>query len=1279
MSASTSAAAASPKGAHYNTSLTAALLRGAWAESNPGQAPNKTELSWGELVRKWGKHTGGNTALIHHLRDISLLYLSSTSHSTTSSSGYITVSASSQPQSSLTEPPGSSNSSNDSANTTGTGQSGSHSSFVHIPHPHLRHRKKASLDIPDNSSSTIAGSGSSTIRGDTASISKASYLSAGDLDGDESDDSREWSEGNLWWNGVGSESIDEVREGIKGLENLISSNKLSTTELTSAKLTLAYHFHALGSHEDALRIYQVIDWNAENRLGVVQGDAAVLERIRGRCLQGLSYELAQNPDYSQAIQSYLLTIPLIQSLSQHNLPLPAYLTSPSSAPKSPFDPQREIYRWISTALTRSSVLSARKSQQNQQDSHLTLRILRTYHAFNSSWPATFRPIQRQRMLLLYLRALKFTYPSSRQPPPEPRLLYSAPSNLSARALWSKEVIEAIHNGRALLQTTTSFPRAGSINRPVTDFTEICVALYSKSAELGREVISVLWWAMTLTFQSQTILRHLTHLLSDIGDSNDARRAFELYVQLVLKAKQTQQPEISLQLKRRPTNEDAASPAEIRRQTDNADLDDLEKKAQFAESEIDSDKQFIETLLGGTRLLSRDLGETEEAWRYAALAGDVLSSSGGVGIGNDLRAGIEEAKGIIRMGMAVYTADAVDRPTYQAQAINHLTAAIDLFPSSSGYYHLAHCQAEARSIDAATQSIRSSLELDSTNVQAWHLLALLLTARRDWEGALKACEAGISVWEQDEEEAAQDEDFSLSSNDSSNEVESKDFAIRPPTPTTTNTNANTSTLDNQHQHQQQQPLILKDGSFPHLSISPPRTTTLSRSVKLEHVIRLRMTLNVIIEKTQGPEIAMYKQQELFAFFSARSGKNRKKLGYHSGFGKSSGLKSVTSSGSLSALNTGTETTINDNQTINDLGGSFVNLGFNDAATVSVQPPTPMDEKPIINPISLASPITEKPPITVQSPSPSPTPSTLPSGGGGAEDEKPRRSLSIKSQKITKHLHVPGHQSSQTTSAPVSRPSSIRRPSNTQPALIPQQQQVHGRERSQSATQSLAPTAIHSHFRNSRSPKNSAPPPPPPITQQGDDHGRTLAESRILSNLWLMSAATFRRWNKIEQCLVAIEEAEVLDPENSDVWVQLGMYYNYLNDQQQQQQQQHQNENDNDQTTGVRNLSLLEESESSYIKSLLLKPENSNAIIGLSKIYLTQSELNKKQKTKMDLAENLLNSLTSEKGWDSIQAWFLLGKISSKQNRLQRSRECFEFALNLEINNPIRDWNQVSRWL
>lgn len=52
-----------------------------------------------------------------------------------------------------------------------------------------------------------------------------------------------------------------------------------------------------------------------------------------------------------------------------------------------------------------------------------------------------------------------------------------------------------------------------------------------------------------------------------------------------------------------------------------------------------------------------------------------------------------------------------------------------------------------------------------------------------------------------------------------------------------------------------------------------------------------------------------------------------------------------------------------------------------------------------------------------------------------------------------------------------------------------------------------------------------------------NSQTSKDNRLFSNLWLMSAATFRRADKIEQAKGSIQEAEVKDENNPAVWVQV----------------------------------------------------------------------------------------------------------------------------------------------
>lgn len=268
------------------------------------------------------------------------------------------------------------------------------------------------------------------------------------------------------------------------------------------------------------------------------------------------------------------------------------------------------------------------------------------------------------------------------------------------------------------------------------------------------------------------------------------------------------------------------------------------------------------------------------------------------------------------------------------------------------------------------------------------------------------------------------------------------------------------------------------------------------------------------------------------------------------------------------------------------------------------------------------------------------------GSTAKEGKENRKLLGTKRLVAKHLHVPHGGSARS-----SRPSSVRRlqlPDDTREwsvfchlkcSLRPGTSVQRNRAASaSSAALSIAPTAVHSHFRGA----NPTPPPPPPAqTRPPSEH--TPAESRILSNLWLMSAATFRRWSKPEQSLVAIEEAEVLDPENPDVWVQLGLYYLGL--------------------TPPDHAAALP----TFTKAILLRPDHPPSLVNLAKLYL--------QTGKVELAHSLLNQMTQDAGWDVPEAWFYLGKVCEIQGRVERSRECWRYALELEETRPVRRWDVV----
>lgn len=502
----------------------------------------------------------------------------------------------------------------------------------------------------------------------------------------------------------------------------------------------------------------------------------------------------------------------------------------------------------------------------------------------------------------------------------------------------------------------------------------------------------------------------------------------------------------------------------------------------------------------------------------------------------------------------------------------------LDPQSAGaFYHLAYAEASARAIKPALQAVRQALELDSHSVRSWHLLALLLTASGDWTAAQKACEAGVALWEADDESLSADE--------------------------------GDLPAVNGHGTREPQPIISPNGHLSPPTPAPPAPA--SRFRRLESVIQLRMTLNVITEKLQGPDVALEQQQELFSFFSQRTERDE----------RAERRRSAT----LSTRSTSAR-------------GTSRSPASAAPTDVHVQPPSP--PPPASGTLS--------PPRINTIPS-SPGDSTAPS-----DVEEPTRRITHKKSLLPKHLHVPSV--ARTHSRTVSAPN----PSNLRASGVADT--IHKSRAASSsnslATPSIAPTAVHSHYHGGRP---SAPPPPPLKTVVR----RSAEEERILSDLWLMSAASFRRTGKLEQALVAIEEAETRDPENPAVWVQLGLWHRAT--------QQSQSGAGSAAAAGAAatNPDPSGEAQAAFTKSLLLRPDYPPGAVSVARLHMATGAV--------DLAHSLLSQLVQDRGWDVPEAWYALAGVCERQDRHARARECLLYALELERTRTCRALpDALPRW-
>ncbi|KAF9905342.1 hypothetical protein BX616_001035 [Lobosporangium transversale] len=154
-------------------------------------------------------------------------------------------------------------------------------------------------------------------------------------------------------------------------------------------------------------------------------------------------------------------------------------------------------------------------------------------------------------------------------------------------------------------------------------------------------------------------------------------------------------------------------------------------------------------------------------------------------------------------------------------------------------------------------------------------------------------------------------------------------------------------------------------------------------------------------------------------------------------------------------------------------------------------------------------------------------------------------------------------------------------------------------------------------------------------------RTARANHVLATLWLMSASVFRRLDRMEEALKAIEEAERVNASNPDVWYQLGLLYAAQGKQE---------------TASV-----------SYSKALALAPYHPACLTRVGRSYLETGSV--------EMAESMLETTTKSRGWNYAEAWFYLGKVFEASDRLARAKECLWYALDLERSRPIRDFTDA----
>ena len=182
----------------------------------------------------------------------------------------------------------------------------------------------------------------------------------------------------------------------------------------------------------------------------------------------------------------------------------------SSSPSSQLDftvfyQLRELWRWVERIIWRavvlcSNVYDVRKGwkkddenstptpteQQSGEEADSLWSWLSHYTYYSAYWPSTFRTSHRSTIASIHLRALILLHRPSLPPSPSPSL--SVPSPLSSRLplpkctnksppAWLHKARQVIQDYQAILNVSTTFPRAGSRNEKVEEFVDLCVAVW----------------------------------------------------------------------------------------------------------------------------------------------------------------------------------------------------------------------------------------------------------------------------------------------------------------------------------------------------------------------------------------------------------------------------------------------------------------------------------------------------------------------------------------------------------------------------------------------------------------------------------------------------------------------------------------------------------------------------------------------------------------------------------------------------------------------------------
>ncbi|KAJ5833726.1 hypothetical protein N7474_002037 [Penicillium riverlandense] len=429
----------------------------------------------------------------------------------------------------------------------------------------------------------------------------------------------------------------------------------------------------------------------------------------------------------------------------------------------------QFLNWSETLLGKGALMASKEASKNSPYSNprhveIALRLFRQWavHPAVKQGLATQKstasdlssPISRTTLWNSYYGFLTIVL--------QDNLTYPPPSaERPGRPQQAAELrrVETICEGNLLREV--KFPTASSGNSQVEEWVERVISNWEilcgphwQDDDLGeggqtvasRNVLDMLYRAAAKTYHSHLVLRRLFHVHAALAEFDLAIQAFDSYIEIVTAAK-----------------------------------DRAEKSAEYGE--LERDEILLQTLSEGVMLLSclgsfeeaekaKDLTELIRKYTSKHVTDQVNGEANGKLLLSDdpdsprapevslfVLATAYRAVGVGLANWASWTPMNESRDDIRGEAIEYLEKSIspDLGNSlnNSSIYTLALVLAENRDLDSAIDYVKSVLSSETSStmptqgllkerdlVSLWHLLALLLSAKHEFDIAEHSCEAAF---------------------------------------------------------------------------------------------------------------------------------------------------------------------------------------------------------------------------------------------------------------------------------------------------------------------------------------------------------------------------------------------------------------------------------------------------------------------------------------------------------------------------------------------------------